>query len=123
MTERELKKLSRIELLKILIDQMTENESIRLENRWLKQQLEDRSLDINKCGSIAEAALTVNGYFLAADRAAKQYLDNAADKAERILKEARLEADNLLTQARLEAGRIKETARTEVKLTEVGEMP
>ena len=76
MTDKELKRLSRAELLELLLEQVEENEKLRQKNSELEKQLEDRVIKISEAGSIAEAALTLNGVFEAAEAAAKQYLDS-----------------------------------------------
>ena len=76
MTEKELKRLSRAELLELLLEQVEENEALRAEIANLKGQLEDRAIKIENAGSIAEAALRLNGVFEAAEAAAKQYVDS-----------------------------------------------
>lgn len=118
MKDQDLRKLTRIELLKMLIDQMTENEAIQAENKRLLKQLEDRRIDILDCGSIAEAAMKVNGVFQAAEAAAEQYLENAraaSRDAENVLAAAREEAQRLLTQARQDAERLVSDAREEAE--------
>ena len=76
MTNKELKRLSRAELLELLLEQVEENEALRAEIADLKGQLEDRAIKIENAGSIAEAALRLNGVFEAAEAAAKQYVDS-----------------------------------------------
>lgn len=76
MTNKELKRLSRAELLELLLEQVEENEALRAEIANLKGQLEDRAIKIENAGSIAEAALRLNGVFEAAEAAAKQYVDS-----------------------------------------------
>ena len=76
MTNKELKRLSRAELLELLLEQVEENEALRAEIADLKGQLEDRVIKIENAGSIAEAALRLNGVFEAAEAAAKQYVDS-----------------------------------------------
>ena len=76
MTDKELKRLSRAELLELLLEQVEENEKLRQKNSELEKQLEDRVIKISEAGSIAEAALKLNGVFEAAEAAAKQYLDS-----------------------------------------------
>lgn len=126
MPDKNLKKLNRAELLELLISQMKENEALRAENDQLRREAESRMLDLESAGSIAEAALKVNGVFQAAETAAAQYLDNikrmselkenigrrAAEKAtceaEKILQEARQEAQQIVSEAQAEAKRIKD---------------
>ena len=76
MTDKELKRLSRRELLEMLLAQTEKNKE--LENQLQKAQaaLADRRIAVEKAGTMAEAALCLNGVFEAADRAARQYLEN-----------------------------------------------
>jgi hypothetical protein len=76
MTDKELKKLKRTELLQILLDLSVENKSLKEENGRLKQELNDRNILIEESGSIAEASLRINNVFRAAQDAADQYLFN-----------------------------------------------
>lgn len=82
MTTKELKRLSRMELLQILLRQTQETERLKEENAELKQQLESRKLQLAEAGNIAEAALKVNRVMEAAQAAAQQYLDNLRELGE-----------------------------------------
>ncbi len=76
MTEKELRRLSRMDLLEMLLEQSRETERLRAELETVKKQLEDRRLMEQEAGSIAEAALRLNRVFEAAQQAADQYLEN-----------------------------------------------
>ena len=92
MTNKELRKLSRAELIDILFELQTQNENLTAENRELAAQLESRQLQITEAGSIAEAALRLNGVFEAAQAAADQYVRCTKDSlaiAERTLAAAK----------------------------------
>ena len=78
MTEKDLRKLKRIELLELLVEQGKEAEALKKEIHTLKTQLADRQLRVEHAGNIAEAALQVSGIFEAAQTAAEQYLENIA---------------------------------------------
>ena len=78
-----LQKLKRFELLEVLLEQSKENDALRLQLEEkdkiisaLEEQMQSRKLDLNKAGTIAEAAFKVNGVFQSAEKAAQQYLDN-----------------------------------------------
>ena len=99
MTNEELKKLNRAELLELLLDQVRLNEKLKqdmeaAEKRYTREleeanaKLETREINIREAGSIAQAALSLNEVFEKADSAAKQYLDNAIAQADLIVKEA-----------------------------------
>ncbi|MCI6228993.1 MAG: DNA repair protein [Candidatus Faecousia sp.] len=77
MTDAELRRLSRRELLEMLISETEENMRLRAELEQARAKLQDRRILLEKSGSMAEAALRLNGVFEAADKAARQYLENA----------------------------------------------
>lgn len=82
MTDRELRKLSRADLLELLLKETQENERLRAELEEANKKLADRTILIEDSGSLAEAALRMNGVFEAADRAVRQYLENVRRMAE-----------------------------------------
>ena len=71
-----LKKLNRKELLEILIKQEKKINELEERIEKLKNQLEDKRIKIKKSGTMAEAALKLNGVYEAIDKAAQQYLEN-----------------------------------------------
>ena len=82
MTDKELHRLSRKDLLEMLLAQTQENEKLKEELRRAQRQLSDRRLLQENAGSMAEAAMRLNAVFEAADRAAQQYLENVRLSAE-----------------------------------------
>ena len=76
MKQPDLRNLSRGELLEILIEQGEELERLREENEKYRLQIQEKSINLQEAGSIAEAALKVNGVFEAAQKASEQYLEN-----------------------------------------------
>lgn len=82
MTEKELRRLSRMDLLEMLLEQSKEVERLQKELETVKKQLEDRRIMEQEAGSIAEAALRLNKVFEAAQQAADQYLENIRNRSE-----------------------------------------
>ena len=82
MTEKELRRLSRTDLLEMLLEQSKEVQRLQQEREETKQKLEDRRLMEQEAGSIAEAALRINKVFEAAQQAADQYLENIRIRSE-----------------------------------------
>jgi len=78
-----LRKMSRLQLLELLALQEKELVALRKELAEKNALLEDRRLAMEEAGSIAEAALKLNGVFEAAQRAAAQYLVSVTVAAER----------------------------------------
>lgn len=76
MTDKELKRLSRAELLEMLLEQTRRAEALQAQLDQKNEELKQREIMIEKSGSIAEAALKLNGVFEAAQKAADQYLEN-----------------------------------------------
>ena len=82
MTDRELKKLSRGDLLEMLLELTRENDQLRGELEQAKAQLADRAIRVENAGSLAEAALQLSGVFDAAQAACEQYSQNLRDRSE-----------------------------------------
>jgi len=103
MTDRDLKRLSRTELLEMLIDQSEELEKLRTQMQNAQIALQNKRIAIEKSGSIAEAALALNGVFSAAQSAAEQYLENIQKQQEEAFKrvedEARKNAEKIRAAA------------------------
>lgn len=76
-----LKRLNKTELFEIILEQEKLIESLETELSTARDKLEERNIQIETSGSIAEAALKLNGVFEAAQKAANQYLENVKSKA------------------------------------------
>ena len=106
--DKDLKRMSRSELVEIIYQYQIREKELLKENEELKEVLADRRIRIDNAGSIAEAALSLSGIFEAAQDAADQYLTElriASSEADQMAQQLVIEAQN-------EANRIrKETAR------------
>lgn len=71
-----VKRMSRKELLELLVLQSKKIEELNDELKRVNGLLKDREIIISTSGSIAEAALKLNKVFETAQLAADQYLDN-----------------------------------------------
>lgn len=76
MVDKSLKKLSRLELLELMVRLSEDNDVLVAENIRLRQELSERPRmpRAAKVGSIAELALQTNGFFESAQHAADDYL-------------------------------------------------
>lgn len=83
MTDQQLKRLNRSKLLQMLLEIERENETLRARNEELEEKMRKRELQLAESGSIAEAALKLNGIFEAAQKAADQYVYNVQRRAAR----------------------------------------
>ncbi len=80
--DRKIRKLRKIELLELLLEQEKEIDRLQAENAELQKQLDHRCLQIEEAGSIAEAAMALSGIFEAAQKAADIYLQSVKENAE-----------------------------------------
>lgn len=118
MTDKELKRLKRVDLLELLIAQIRENDQLKKELADVQGQLEEQNLVLEEAGSIAEAALRINKVYQAAQAAVDQYINsinrlgakkqqswtqmeqNARDTADRYLREAQFKCQSMETETR-----------------------
>ena len=77
MTDKELKKLNRAQLLELLIDQSREIDRLQTALEEANKKLEMRELRMEQCGSIADASLAITEIFERAQEAADLYLAEA----------------------------------------------
>ena len=81
MTEKDLKKLNRYQLLEMLIIQTERADDLQRQLEQAQEQLNSREVQMTVIGSIAEASLQLSGVFDAAQTAADMYLNAAKDRA------------------------------------------
>jgi uncharacterized coiled-coil protein SlyX len=75
MIDKELRKLNRLELLEMLVEQSKQIDELQQKLDIAEKKLADRDLKLKEAGTLAEAALKLNDVFEAADAAGKQYVD------------------------------------------------
>lgn len=125
MTSKELKRMSRGDLLQLLIDKSQEaerlNEQLAQKESQLQQlssAMENRVLSFEKAGSLAEAAVASSNLIANAQKAADLYLEGiermrqeqeAAGEA--LLKDARDKAEALINEAQQKCALMEADAR------------
>lgn len=133
MTDKELSKLRRTELLEMLISQGKENVRLQGELEQARAELAARKLDLEEAGTMADAAFKINDVIGAAQRAVDLYTENVkrfCTEQETKAKQAVVDADAyaqqtvtdaderaqwLLTAARDQAAHILQEAHAEAK--------
>lgn len=100
MTDKELKRLSRAELLEMLLLQSKRVEVLEKQVKTLEEKLADRRIMLAETGSIAEASLLLNGIFEDAQKAADQYLENTKYKCAEMENETKRKCLELLHLAK-----------------------
>ena len=101
LTEKELKKLNRYQLLELLVVQTQRADRLQQELDTVRAQLEQQNIRLSNLGSIAEASLQITGIFEAAQKAADLYLDAAKLQARIIEDEAKKTARTILANAEI----------------------
>jgi hypothetical protein len=76
MTDKEIRRMKRLDLLELLVAQGEEIEALRAQLAQAQAALDQRRIDVEAAGNIAQAALALNGVFEAAQAAADQYVYN-----------------------------------------------
>ena len=76
MNEKDLRKLKRVELYEIMLAQAEEIDDLRNQLTAAKKELQNKRIDIQRSGSIAEASLKLTKIFEEAQKAADLYLSN-----------------------------------------------
>lgn len=133
MTDKELSKLRRTELLEMLIAQGKEYAKLQQQLTKAEEALQSRELAIQEAGTLAEASCKLNDMFGAAQRAIDLYTENVnrlrarqEEESNQALAEAKAYAEQtvtdaderaqwLLTAARDQAAHILEEAHAEAK--------
>lgn len=82
MNSKEMKKLNRADLLRIVVRQQEEIESLQQENEQIKEQLAARQLVCEQTGNLAEASLKIHQVFEAAQQAADTWLASVQTQSE-----------------------------------------
>lgn len=131
MTEKELRRLSRPQILDMFAAYEKDKAELQADLKEVTQRLEElkeqnaslqgrlteagaklnnQKIELEEAGSIADAAMKVNGVFEAAQKAADQYLDSVRELKERQEKElaaiaadSKSETDRLLREAQQES--------------------
>ena len=96
MNKKDLRRLSRRDLLEMLLDLTKENERLQKINDDLEARLQDRVLTISNAGSLVEAALQLNGVFKAAQDSCDQYVLNTQQRCQRMEEDTKRKCEQML---------------------------
>ena len=127
MADKEMKLLSRAELIDIIYELQKQNDEKDTQLQKMQAALEERTIRLANAGSIAEAALSISGVFEAAQAAADQYLTSIRDaeaaklekqkeaewQQKRLQEEANRKAEEAVLLAKGQAQRIVEEAEAQ----------
>lgn len=100
--QKELRRMRRTELIEIIYALKQSETTLEAQKAALEAQLAERTLRLEQAGSIAEAALSLNHVFEAAQQAADDYLvsaEAAKAEAEKLLEETRQQCEAMRRDA------------------------
>ena len=113
MTDKEVRRLSRPQLIDIIYQLQTREEELTEKSRRLEEELCSKRIRMENAGNIADAALALNDVFQAAQSAADQYLseiqlirETAQKERQQIIIAAEKEAQQIIQKAKEEASSI-----------------
>ncbi len=123
MTDKELQKLKRSELLEIMLGLQNELDNKIDEIKELRAKLDERQIALENAGNIAQAALEINGVLNAAQKSADVYLENIKKmhsekekKYNELISSANAEAEKILSEAKSKAEIITTKTNTEYNM-------
>lgn len=105
MNDKKLRKISKKELLEILLDQAKKIEELEKELEKTQKKLNSKRILVEESGTLAEASLKLNNIFEIAQQSADQYLFNVKEKCKKMendtKKACQLEKENMLKEVEL----------------------
>ena len=122
MTGNELRKLNRKQLLELLLRQTERADKLQKLLDEAEKKLQNKMMAETEAGSIAEAALKLNGVFEAAQSAADQYLENVKTLSQRqtaisrnIEAESQRKADAMVAEAQVRCAAIERESEKKLR--------
>lgn len=123
MNNKELKKLSRKDLLEIILAQTNRIEDLETENKKLTIELNSKKIDIESSGSLAEAVVKLSGIFDLAQKTADEYVSlvkvNTKKQETKMKKELGKEKNKIIKRTIKECDKKKQEADNYMKDVEL----
>ncbi len=110
MTDKELRKLHRSELLEMMLEQEKEIEKLKKRLEEAEEKLAQREITIKESGNLAEAAIGLNEVFETAQHAVEQILNRTQTAADEYLSNVKV---HLVTDGVEEIGELEESEEPE----------
>lgn len=122
MNGKELKRLSRSELIEIIYQLKKNEQELQEKLASMQQEIEDKRIRLSNAGSIADAATSVTGMFDAAQRAADIYLkeivamkEDAEKECSQMIAQATQKVEAVLIQGKKQFADLKASYKVEYK--------
>lgn len=123
MNNKELKKLSRKDLLEIILAQTNRIEDLETENKKLTTELNSKKIDIESSGSLAEAVVKLSGIFDLAQKTADEYVSlvkvNTKKQETKMKKELEKEKNKIIKRTIKECDKKRQEADNYMKDVEL----
>lgn len=123
MNNKELRKLSRKDLLEIILAQTNRIEDLETENKKLTTELNSKKIDIESSGSLAEAVVKLSGIFDLAQKTADEYVSlvkvNTKKQETKMKKELEKEKNKIIKRTMKECDKKKQEADNYMKDVEL----
>lgn len=116
MTEKEMKKLSRYQLLELLIQQTNKVDELQKLLDEANLKLEEQEIQLKEFGSISEISTQLIEILETAKTTTDYYINDAQKRAAVMEAHAREEAGRILVNARNEAQKITEQIWTSMEI-------
>ena len=120
MISKELKRLSRRELVDVIYQLKKNEEQMREQIAALEAELQDRRIHLSVAGSIAEAATDITGIFSVAQSTADLYLheissmkEETAKECEKMIEEAKKKVETIIADGKARYDALAEQYRTD----------
>lgn len=110
MTEKDIKKLNRYQLLELLVIQSEQVKDLQRQIEEMQKQVDSREIKMSVVGSIAEASMQLSGVFESAQNTADMYLEAVKARVAQIEAEAHQEAARIVQEAKRQAQQIQKDA-------------
>lgn len=114
MKDKKLRKISKKELLEILLEQTKKIEELEKELEKTQKKLNSKKILVEEAGNLAEASLKLNNIFEIAQQSADQYLFNIKEKCKKMENETKmscqLEKENMLKETEMLCEQMKKEA-------------
>ena len=95
MDDKKIRKISKRELLEILLEQAKKIKELESELDKTNKKLETKKMIIEEAGTFADASAKLNGIFEVAEETANQYLVNVKEKCKKIENNTKKECQKL----------------------------
>ena len=95
MDDKKIRKISKRELLEILLEQAKKIEELEKELEKTTKKLETKKMIIEEAGTFADASAKLNGLFETAEVTANQYLLNVKEKCKKIENDTKKECQKI----------------------------